>query len=120
VEGGSVIQPSLFTADRPASVSRKRGHVPASSVEAYERLKSKDRRVMFAVDGVRTHPMSTSAELARRLCDQHFPFGVTTDDLLRVRRGLSDAQKLGLVEHSGKRICTVAGTLAVTWKVKSR
>jgi hypothetical protein len=93
---------------------RKRGFVPASSVEAYQRT-HKDTRVSVVVDLLDGLRPTTSAELTRFY--NAYP---TTDDLLYVRRGLSDAQKLGLVEHAGKRPCTVAKTLAVTWKVKSR
>jgi hypothetical protein len=60
----------------------------------------------------------TSAELAGWM----FGHPVSTDDLLYVRRGLSDAQDAGFVEHvpNGKRKCTVGGCTCVTWKLRTR
>ena len=95
---------------------RKRGHVPASSVSAYQ-SRPRDQRIQDAVEIVRLFPDCTSAELAQ----WHFSRrDVTTDDKLYLRRGLADAKKLGLVAHAGKRDCSVAGTLAMTWRLKQR
>ncbi len=100
---------------------RKRGFVPASSVEAYGRVLA-DSRTHRVLDWLgrygATHAgWPTSAELLR-WAEPSMTHSLAR--LLFVRRGLSDAQKLGVVEHAGKRPCTVAKTLAVTWKVKSR
>jgi len=43
-----------------------------------------------------------------------------TDDLLYVRRGLSDLQAAGLVESCGKRICRVSGKTCTVWRVVQR
>lgn len=110
-------QPTLLD-DLPVRRPTKPGHVPASSVEAYQR-RPRDQRIQDAVNAVERWPDSTSAELAHERTN-HYWAGPSTDDKLYVRRGLSDALARGLVEHAGKRICTVAGTTAVTWKVKTR
>ncbi len=46
--------------------------------------------------------------------------GDRTAGLQRVRCGLSDAKELGLVEHAGKRQCSVSGKTVVTWKLRTR
>lgn len=63
--------------------------------------------------------LPTSAELARWMADED-GIRLTTDHLLSVRRGLSDALKLGLVKHAGERRCAVTGRLCVTWRVVTR
>lgn len=108
-------QPSLW--DRPVGRPTKTVNVPTSSVEAWRALpeREKNRRTSYVVELVRSHPGLTSKELACVGNDSR-----TTDYVLWVRRGLSDALAKGLVEHAGKRICTVAGTMAICWKVRSR
>jgi len=110
---------------------RKRGFVPASSVEAYRERANPAARMASVVALLSMHirecgNQPTSAELAHTRYEQvHGIFTVVhlkppLELVLWVRRGLSDALAHGLVEHSEKRNCAIAGSLAVTWKVKSR
>jgi hypothetical protein len=113
---------------------RKRGRVTASSVEAY-RERPRDARVGSVVGWLGGYhwqyvhcPSSTtpnypptSAELSKwvwKLDERRTP--MSTDCLLTVRRGLSDALALGLVSHAGERTCSVSGRKCVTWAVRSR
>jgi hypothetical protein len=59
----------------------------------------------------------TSAELAKNESPTRM---MTTDELLYVRRGLSDLQTHGLVETVEKRRCTVTGRTCRTWRVTQR
>ena len=113
------MQPDLFAgAPRP----RKAVNVPRTSVAAY-RERPRDQRVadvmefLFRAAKFDGRTPLTSAEL----CE--WAYGVTqvtTDCLLYVRRGLSDALRLGLVEHAGTRTCGVSGRACVTWAVVKR
>ena len=116
-------QADLFPDPSPVR-ARRRSQVPASSVEAYQRTHADGRvAAVFAwlQEMVRGQAEPTSAELARwRWRSQGYRGPVSTDCVLYVRRGLSDALAKGLVEHAGKRTCSVAGTSAITWKVRTR
>jgi hypothetical protein len=108
-------QADLFT-ETPTPRQKKRGHVPRSSVAAY-REHDRGGRVDAVVAwlGAQRGPV-TSAELAERMA-----LGpASLETVLNVRRGLSDAQKLGLVSHSGERKCSISGRKCVTWAVRSR
>lgn len=115
--------PGLYeTPERVELTPSKRVNVPRSSVEAYHRTHAGERaatvtRWLWACTMVAEG--MTSAELTARVCRESRE-ACTTERLLYVRRGLSDALAKGLVEHGPKRDCKVAGTLAVTWKVRSR
>lgn len=110
------IEQQLSWLDESPRTTRRRASIPPSSVVAYQ-SRPRDQRIQDAVEAARLFPGCTSAELAK----WHFQHrDVTTDDKLYLRRGLADAKKLGLVEHAGKRVCGVAGTLAMTWKIKQR
>jgi hypothetical protein len=109
---------------------RKRGFVPASSVEAYQRQSPDLRaaRVTYWLARMAEpymKPNPTSAEMSQWVDVMRYtlPHDVPLKGLeltLFIRRGLSDAKARGLVEHAGKRHCTVANTLAITWRVRSR
>jgi hypothetical protein len=99
--------------------ARKRGHVPRTSVAAY-RERPRDARALDVMDALELmaylqQPPPTSAELWQKVMLHR-----RTPDLLTVRRGLSDALKLGLVAHAGERKCSVSHRTCVTWKVASR
>jgi hypothetical protein len=59
----------------------------------------------------------TSAELARHESPTLRP---TTDEILFVRRGLSDLQTVGLVETVEKRKCAVTGATCHVWRIRQR
>lgn len=116
-------QPSLFQ-DAPVTRSRKSGQVPASSVAAYRQRANPDCRLSVVmswlqqfVEDYGRYP--TSAELAD-WADGALGFVSPEAHLLYCRRGLSDLKAKNLIEHSAKRQCEIAGTLAVTWKVRTR
>lgn len=98
---------------------KKRGHVPATSVAAY-RARPRQNRASAVLNALaqRLGPQ-TSAELAQDMCAED---GVRYDlsRLLAVRRGLSDALALGLVEHAGERTCAVSNRTCVLWSIRSR
>jgi hypothetical protein len=115
-------QPSLF--DGSDKRLKKRGHVPQTSVEAGRDV-NRDARMgavlTWLEDVTLYRPAPTSAELARwRWVTQNQPGQVSTECLLYVRRGLSDAVAKGFVEHAGTRQCWVTGKRCVTWKTRSR
>ncbi len=64
----------------------------------------------------------TSAELARYRCDGAGWGYTPTESLLYCRRGLSDLQAKGLVEHvpHGNRRCRVSGRTCCTWRLTQR
>lgn len=110
-------QASLF--DAPLPRETKRGRVPRSSVLAY-RERPRSQRAAWVTAALtewagRDDMPPTSAELSANLFGER-------DDLwtLQVRRGLSDALALGLVEHAGERPCAVSGRTCVTWRVVAR
>src|SRR5688572_9615276 len=110
-------QPTLFPVADPLSMGkgeRKRGFVPASSVEAWRAKGEKALRIANALWWVENYPNETAAELVKgfSFMDPIDPGWLAV--LMDFRRGLSDAKARGLVEHAGKRPCTVAKTLAVT------
>src|SRR5690606_14428034 len=113
-------QPDLFgQAPDHAQPHRKPGHVPRSSVLAYQE-RPRDARAAAMVLALMDAPdLPTSAELARWMADED-GIQLTTDHLLSVRRGLSDALKAGLVEHAGERTCAVSGRQCVLWRVRGR
>ncbi len=107
-------QPSLLS-DLPEWTPRKRGRVPRTSVDAYRREDRLGRVAavvewLSAVGGDRT-----AAELARSR-----GVAVSTDWLLYVRRGLSDAKAKGLVVKGPARKCEVGGYMVATWRIAHR
>lgn len=101
---------------------KKAGRVERTSIVAWERVNVESRMAVcvgwLRAYWNRAHDWPTSAELA----NSEYPreTGWWDTHKLYVRRGLSDALAKGLVEHAGKRTCTVAGSSALTWRVKSR
>lgn len=120
------MQPDLF-ADVPRP--KKAGRVTATSVLAYQ-SRPRDARVttaLGAIDRIDQHfdAPATSAELAlfyhqRQSLDFAWDRQAPLGTLLEIRRGLSDALALGLVEHAGQRVCAVSGKKCLTWKVRTR
>lgn len=112
-------QPDLFGQAPDTSRPHKAGRVVRTSVAAYLERPRNERAaaVVRALEWV--GGPSTSAELAKDMCDED---GVRYElsRLLAVRRGLSDARKLGLVEHAGARKCAISGRVCKTWKVRTR
>lgn len=102
---------------------KKAVNVPRTSVEAYQRTHKHTRMAdvtLWLSEHIKTRQQyPTSAELARLWGPAPYWDGKYIP-ILYVRRGLSDALQKGLVEHAGKRTCTVAGSSALTWKVRSR
>jgi hypothetical protein len=108
---------------------KQQRHVPASSRLTYQaeqgRIGKRAEAVktwleMFDGEWASMHP--TSAELTywvAGLAATHSQ-PPSTDDLLYVRRGLSDLQKSGVAEHAGTRSCRVSGKQATTWRLKTR
>ncbi len=98
-------------------------NVPASSRQAYERMNVDSRMSVvwrWLGNYQRKYAITpTSAELADWA---NGSLGNMSIDLhiLFIRRGLSDLCRRGFVEHAGKRECSVARSLALTWRVKSR
>ena len=113
-------QPDLFIqAPDHAQPRRKPGHVPRSSVLAYQE-RPRNARAAAMVAALRDAPdRPTSAELARWMADED-GIRLRAEHLLSVRRGLSDALRLGLVDHAGERKCAVSRRLCVIWRVRTR
>lgn len=112
-------QPDLFGQAPDTARPHKAGRVVRTSVAAYQE-RPRDARAAAMVLALMDAPdLPTSAELAQWMADED-GIRLTTDHLLSVRRGLSDARKLGLVEHAGERKCAVTGRLCVTWRVRTR
>ena len=116
-------QPDLFSqALDHAQPHRKPGHVTRSSVLAYQE-RPRDARAAAVVDALSRYWVvgipATSAELAVEMYGRR-ERTPPVELLLYVRRGLSDALKLGLVEHAGERKCAVSGRQCVTWRVRGR
>jgi len=107
-------QLDMFTeAARP---TRKRVNVPRTSVLAYQE-RDRSGRVDFVVQAVQMFETpQTSAELWDACVQPKGP----DMDIYWIRRGLSDAQKLGLVEHAPSRECQVSGRQCVTWRLRAR
>lgn len=103
---------------------RRRHHVQATSVQAYRQLDSHGRMasaVGWLIEMTKWWRAPTSAELAGwRWRDAGFSGEPSTTCLLYIRAGLSDAKRQGLVEHAGKRRCSVSGKVSLTWRVKTR
>lgn len=111
--------PGLF--DQGAPRETKRVNVPRTSVEAYQRTHA-ETRIATVLSELNSYSIKychppTSAELTQW---RHYHSRYSTDDLLYIRRGLSDALAKGLVEHGPSRRCAVSGTQALTWRVRSR
>lgn len=110
------VEPSPGAQERPT----KRGHVRETSIAQYqvgrERLRGRAANVLrqLAAYVNRRQVAPTSAELTKGDSD-----GYSTDALLYVRRGLSDLQRLGLVQAvpNGSRICRVSQRKCETWRV---
>jgi hypothetical protein len=75
----------------------------AARIEASGHATAQRRAVLAAV---LAHPGSTSAELAR----------IAGMDRHAAARRLPEVRKAGLVRNPGRRTCSVAGILAVTWE----
>lgn len=119
-------QPFLF--DPPPDTARphKAVNVPRTSVLAYQE-RPRDARAAEAVRVLawcyeRTGQLPTSAELASWVSGGgvQAQFASALEQRMWYRRGLSDALKLGLVEHAGTRKCAVSGRQCVTWRVRTR
>lgn len=110
-------QPSLLTDIDQRD--RKRINVPRTSVEA-GRAVNRDARMNRVLDALSDWvDEPTSAELASWFF-QHYVERPTTDQVLYVRRGLSDLLAAGYVEHGPARKCAVSGKKCLTWRVRSR
>jgi hypothetical protein len=118
-------QGSLFASTRtPPS---KRGHVPRTSVLA-ARATNRDARIASVVLWLEQYTNCygeppTSAELADWQWGRQREYGrASMVFTLFVRRGLSDARRIGIVEHvlNGSRICAVTNRPCVTWRLRSR
>lgn len=110
-------QPDLFSA-APAA-EKKRVNVPATSVEAFRAVDS-EGRARWILDMLdeweqRGSAPPTSDELAAALFGT--PDGLYT---IGVRRALSDALALNVIEHAEKRPSTISGRTCLTWRVKTR
>ena len=110
-----------FLCDPPPDTARphKAVNVPRSSVLAYQERPRNARAAAMVAALMDAPDRPTSAELARWMADED-GIRLTTEHLLSVRRGLSDALKLGLVEHAGERKCAVSGRQCVLWRVRTR
>ena len=88
-----------------------------TSTEAFNQLRAEgtlgemQQRVLFLIA---RHPDSTARELTRYLVDLYGP----PEDSNRVRPRLSDLVRERHIEDSGRRICTVSGMLATTWRIR--
>jgi len=101
----------LSLLNQPELRAKKRGHVPRTSVLAYQDAQPHTRaaEVLAAVirfTAVIGYPL-TSAELAE----------TAERDLLFIRRGLSDLLADGAVEHAAPRKCRVSQRLCLTWRI---
>lgn len=105
-------QQMLFSQDAPRR-RKKAVNVPRTSVLAYQE-QPRDTRVQHVLEMLPDRSV-TSAELAKMRY-----WTATTDDVLYIRRGLSDALALGLVEHAPARKCAVSGRTCLTWRVRTR
>lgn len=119
-------QPFLFDPPPDTSCPHKAVTVPRTSVLAYQE-RPRNARAAEAVRVLawcyeRTGQLPTSAELASWVSGGgvQAPFASALEQRMWYRRGLSDALKLGLVEHAGERRCAVTGRLCVTWRVVTR
>lgn len=93
---------------------RKRGHVPKTSVLAYQDV-NRNGRISDAVQWLTTYAIDrcdtpTSMELARWFGRQ----------VLDIRRAMSDAKAAGIVENGPTRKCRIGRRLSLTWRVRGR
>lgn len=114
-------QQMLF--DQTPPRQKKRVNVPRTSAEVYFSIDAHSRRRIVA-SWLKDYVLHcdhepTSAELADYANGSLGNMSIDMH-LLYVRRGLSDALALGLVEHAGQRKCQVSGRACVTWKVRTR
>ena len=83
-----------------------------TSLLAYSQLKPKlgvrQREVFYTIDNAR-FPL-TDREVAREL-------GYSDPNRVRPRR--NELARLGLVVEAGRRVCSVSGKLALTWKARA-
>lgn len=98
--------PTLF-----APVARSHRADPETSKDAARHMnrsgKAKSHE-SIVVAAVKKYPDATSGELARR---------IDVLDLAEVRRRLTDAERRGLVEKTGRRRCGELGSNQSTWGV---
>ena len=114
-------QPDLFGAAPDTARPHKAVNVPRTSVLAYQEQKPTERATAVTAWLSACGQVPTSAELAQwRWTTQGHRGDVGLDCLLYTRRGLSDARKLGLVEHAGQRKCAMSGRQCVLWRVRTR
>ncbi len=107
-------QPSLLD-DLPERKPRKRGRVTKTSVAAF-RATPRTGRAAAVVEWLARHEGDwTAAEVVSSATRQW-----STDALLYVRRGLSDALAKGLVERGPARECRIQGNRVVTWRIAHR
>jgi len=107
--------PGLFAEPESTFREKKAVNVPRTSVLAYQE-RNRTGRVDYVLQAI-TH--LTAAATSAELCSQSFG-DTRTDGLLYIRRGLSDALALGLVEHAGQRVCRVSGRTCITWRLRQR
>lgn len=108
---GRLFIPDDYTGDarlavpmaRAANADPVTSDMAAERIEASGRATAQRRAVMAAV---LAHPGCTSAELA----------GFARMDRHAAARRLPELRKAGLVRNPGRRTCSVAGILAVTWE----
>lgn len=137
VTGSSTVSQLSFLSDAAPSVrrERKRGHVRATSVETYQaQTATLERRADEVTAWLRVwlenhDRYPTSAELAYDAPECQAAIGTAGPDfrnwdacLLYVRRGMSDACAVGVIEvvPNGKRLCEVSKRKCETWRVKQR
>ena len=97
-------------------MSRVFAPVRETSIEAYERIRKTgtlgdmQRQVLLTIA---RFPNRTDREIARIMA------GAALYDPNRVRPRRVELLKRGYIEVAGKRICSVSGATAYTWRIKT-
>lgn len=95
-------------------MSESRGHqthlVRFTSALAYGQVKNLGEMQRLVYDCIANNPCLTDREIAQKLC-------LKDPNAVRLRR--FELMEAGLIQESPKRICTVSGRLALTWKAKT-
>lgn len=101
-------QPTLFD-NPPTMTAAARQSDPITSHLAAERVESTGNATHqrgIVLSYVQRHSGQTSAEIANGLnVPRHMP-----------ARRLPELRKAGMIRNGEKRLCSVAGTLAMTWE----